>query len=49
MVDSPSGGAPENAQIWDLEGTEGCGTLPEGDLITEGIYINSIALSMNHE
>ena len=25
MVDSPSGGAPEQAPRWDLVGTEGCG------------------------
>ena len=25
MIDSPSGGAPEKAQRWDLTGTEGCG------------------------
>src|SRR3954470_21526021 len=26
MVDSPSGGAPEQAPRWDLVGTEGCGS-----------------------
>ena len=25
MIDAPSGGAPEQAPIWDLVGTEGCG------------------------
>ena len=25
MIDSPSGGAPKKAPIWDLTGTEGCG------------------------
>ena len=25
MIDSPSGGAPEQAPRWDLVGTEGCG------------------------
>ena len=25
VIDSPSGGAPEKAPIWDLMGTEGCG------------------------
>ena len=25
MVDAPSGGAPEQAPIWDLVDTEGCG------------------------
>ena len=25
MIDSHSGGAPENAPRWDLMGTEGCG------------------------
>ena len=26
MIDSPSGGAPENAPRWDLTGTKGCGS-----------------------